>query len=59
MAQVKQHEFYKVEDVMRILDVKQTKAYSIIRKLNKELEAQGKIVVAGRVSKKYFDERIV
>ncbi|MED0689928.1 transcriptional regulator [Bacillus licheniformis] len=59
MAQVKQHEFYKVEDVMRMLDVKQTKAYSIIRQLNKELEAQGKIVVAGRVSKKYFDERIV
>lgn len=52
------HEFYKVEDVMEMLDIKQTKAYELIRKLNKELEAQGKIVVSGRVSKKFFDSRM-
>lgn len=43
---------------MEMLDIKQTKAYALIRKLNKELEAQGKIVVSGRVSRKYFDERM-
>lgn len=58
MHQVKRHEFYRVEDVMAMLNVQQTKAYSIIKKLNKELEEQGKIVVAGRVSKRYFDERM-
>lgn len=52
------HEFYKVSDVMEMLDIKQTKAYELIRKLNKELEAQGKIVVSGRVSKKFFDSRM-
>lgn len=54
----KQHEFYRVEDVMEMLDIKQTKAYQIIQSLNNELKEQGKIVVAGRVSKKYFDERM-
>lgn len=55
---IKQHEFYRVEDVMEMLAIKQTKAYEIIRHLNKELKSKGKITVAGRVSKKYFDERI-
>lgn len=54
----KQHEYYRVDDVMNMLEVKETKAYQIIRKLNNELKEKGKIVVAGRVSKKYFDERM-
>lgn len=58
MPQLKQAEFYRVEDVMKMLDVKQTKAYEIIKSLNDELKAKGKIVIAGRVSKKYFDERM-
>ncbi|MFL2100058.1 transcriptional regulator [Desemzia sp. FAM 23989] len=58
MPQVQRHEFYRVEDVMEMLNVQQTKAYSIIRKLNKELQDQGKIIVSGRVSKRYFDERM-
>lgn len=51
-------QFYKISDVMEILDVKETKAYEIIRELNKELEKKGKITVAGRVSKKYFEEKL-
>ena len=31
-------QFYTVKDVMRILQVKEAKAYKIIRKLNEELE---------------------
>lgn len=55
---MKQYDFYRVEDIMHILDVKETKAYEIIRQLNTELEQQGKLTVAGRVSRKYFEERI-
>lgn len=58
MTKMKQYDFYRVEDVMHILDVKETKAYEIIRQLNTELEQQGKLTVAGRVSAKYFQERI-
>lgn len=50
--------FYRVEDVMEMLEVKETKAYQIMRQLNDELKQKGKLTVAGRVSKKYFDERM-
>ena len=56
--QIKQHGFYRVEDVMQILGIGQSKAYQIIRQLNQELKEQGKIVIAGKVSEKYFDERL-
>lgn len=49
--------YYTKEDVMQLLGVKVDMAYKVIRKLNKELNEKGYITVAGRVSKKYFDER--
>jgi hypothetical protein len=45
---------------MEILGVCQSKAYSIIRKLNQELASQGILkesLISGRVSEKYFYER--
>lgn len=54
---IEEYKFYRVEDIMKILSVKESKAYQIIQKLNKELEGKGKITIAGRVSAKYFDER--
>lgn len=49
--------YYTVTDVMELVGVSQTKAYQIIQRLNKELGAQGYIVIAGRIPRKYFDER--
>lgn len=49
--------FLNVEDVKSILQVSQTKAYDVIRMLNKELEAQGYLIICGRVPVKYFQER--
>lgn len=49
--------YYDKDDVMLILGVKQDAAYKIIRTLNAELKERGYITVAGKVSKKYFDER--
>lgn len=40
------------------MDVSIPKAYKIIRSLNDELVAQGYLVVAGRVSRTYFEEKI-
>lgn len=51
-------QFYTVQDVMKILQVKESKAYKIIRQLNAELEVKGYLVVAGKVSKKYFMEKV-
>lgn len=40
------------------MGVSEGKAYKIIRQLNDELKAAGYLTVAGRVSRKYFEERI-
>ncbi|MEA4933685.1 MAG: transcriptional regulator [Lawsonibacter sp.] len=46
-----------VEEVKSLLDVKDSKAYSIIRQLNKELERKGYLIVRGKVPKTYLLER--
>ena len=47
-----------VRDVMEALEVSESKAYGIIKKLNQELEAQGYITVRGKVSRVYFEEKL-
>ena len=42
---------------MRIMNVKEGKAYEIIRKLNEELREKGFLTQRGRVNIKYFNER--
>ncbi len=46
-----------VEDVMEILGIKQSKAYQIMRRINKELETEGYETIAGRVSEARFKEK--
>lgn len=48
--------FYDVREVSEMLGVSSGCAYRIIRKLNKELSSQGYIVIAGKVSKAYFNQ---
>ena len=50
--------FYFVDDVMQLLGFSRSKSYKIISQLNKELAEQGKMVFEGRVSKRYFTERL-
>lgn len=50
--------FYTVQDVCRILGVGKSKGYALIKTLNKELSQQGFLTVQGKVSKRYFEERV-
>ena len=50
--------YMKVEEVAEMLEVSTSRAYKIIRELNNELKKQGKITTAGRVSRKYLEERL-
>lgn len=55
-----QKSYYVAADVMRLLGVKEDKAYRLIRALRKELIAEGKLIEeypCGRIPKKYFDAR--
>jgi hypothetical protein len=47
----------RVEDVMKALGIGQSKAYQIMKKINKELAAAGYVTIAGRVSEAAFRER--
>ena len=46
-----------VEEVMQAAGVGKNTAYQIIKKLNAELEAMGKLTFRGRVNRRFFDER--
>lgn len=50
--------FLRVTDIMQIMDIAESTAYKLMRTLNKELKDQGKQTYSGRVSKKYFYERV-
>ena len=57
MAELK-NGFLTAEEVMDILQIKQSKAYQIIRQLNKELSEMGLITVPGRVDANYFKKKL-
>ena len=50
--------FLTVEDVAEILNVSVQTAYRVIHQLNDELKEKACVVVSGRVSQKYFRERL-
>lgn len=49
--------YYSANDIAQMLGISKSGAYSIIRKLNGELESRGFIVIQGKVSKAYFEEK--
>ena len=49
--------YVDVKEVMLALGVSRGKAYNIIQQLNEELKAQGYAVIAGKCSRRYFNEK--
>ena len=45
-------------EVAELLQIKESRAYSIIRQMNAELAAKGKLVLRGRVNRRYFEQKI-
>ena len=50
--------FMRVDDVADELSVSKPYAYKLIQRLNDELKRKNYITISGRMSKKYFQERI-
>lgn len=50
--------FISAKEVARELEVSDSFAYRLVRKLNDELEKKGFVVVKGKISCKYFEERV-
>jgi len=51
-------QFLDVKDVAEYMSISTSKAYKVMRNLNDELKAKGYIVIAGKVSRAYFEEKI-
>ena len=51
--------FYNAQEVSTMLGVSKTTAHRIIKKLNDTLAADGYIIVPGKISKKYFESKVV
>lgn len=50
--------FLNSDDVAQILECSKSHAYKLIRIMNNELKEKGFITSAGKVSVKYFNERV-
>lgn len=49
--------YYDVNDITAMLGISTGMAYKLIRTLNKELSDMGYVVIAGKISSKYFQEK--
>lgn len=50
-------QFITAPEVSRIMGVSRTKAYQIVRDMNKELKSMGYITVAGKCPVQYFQQK--
>ena len=48
--------FMNVKEVMEVLEVSESYAYKLMKRLNRELQAMGCQTIAGKVDRKYFYE---
>ena len=46
--------FMNVKEVMEVLEVSESYAYKLMKRLNRELQAMGCQTIAGKVDRKYF-----
>ncbi len=51
--------FMSAKDVASTLDISTSKAYQIIRDLNDKLKEDGYITVSGKISRRYFESKVM
>ncbi|ERT68899.1 hypothetical protein HMPREF0202_01223 [Cetobacterium somerae ATCC BAA-474] len=54
---IKEDKFYTAKEVAEMIKMSEMSAYRLIRKMNADLEKEGKIVIKGKISKRYFEEK--
>lgn len=50
--------FMDVTEVAEVLDVSESYAYKLIRKMNVELKENGFITIGGKINRKFFEEHL-
>lgn len=51
-------QFLTAAEVATVMGVSRSTAYRLIKSLNDELNAKGYLTIGGKISKKYFAERL-
>lgn len=54
---IEQHLFVTAGDIAEELGISKPFAYKLVRQMNEELEAKGFLTIAGKVSRKYYEEK--
>ncbi|MDO5433006.1 helix-turn-helix domain-containing protein [Eubacterium sp.] len=49
--------FISAEEMAKELGISKSFAYKLMREMNEELQKKGYLTIAGRVSRKYFEEK--
>ena len=49
--------FVTAREIAEELGISKPFAYKLVRQMNEELEAKGFLTIAGRVSRKYYEEK--
>lgn len=57
MQEAESKRFLSAKDIVDYMGVSTSMAYRIIHQLNDELQKQGYLTIAGRVSRVYFEEK--
>lgn len=50
--------FLTARDVAVIIRSSEATGYRIIKQMNEELKKKGKIIIPGKISKRYFEEKV-
>ena len=50
--------FMTVAEVAETLRISKSHAYKIVHRLNEELKNKGYVTIAGRVNRRYFNEKV-
>lgn len=50
-------QFITAEEIQKIMNISRSKAYQIVRELNKELKAMGYITIAGKCPVSFFKQK--
>ncbi len=50
--------FLTAKDVSLITRTSEATAYRIIKQMNADLKKKGKIIIPGKISRRYFEEKI-
>lgn len=50
--------FLTSKDIAEIIGTSEASAYRLIKELNTELKKKGKVIFPGKISRRYFEEKV-